>query len=196
MNQEFSGVDIIAISGCVPKNTISNSIFENMLTPKELKIFEKTFGIKERRGADIIIQKIDGQRVKGELIAVKQNSLLLRESSSGADVTAVVSDMKTITIVKKSNTLKRGGLGLLLGSGLGALAGLMMVQQFNLDDEARSYTVFYGVAFGAGLGLLSGGISGALSAKDKTIQIEGNSEAEIKEILEDLRKKARGPNFQ
>lgn len=52
MNQEFSGVEIIAISGCVPKNTISNSMFENMLTPKEIKIFEKTVGIKERRWAD------------------------------------------------------------------------------------------------------------------------------------------------
>ncbi len=52
MNQEFSGVEIIAISGCVPKNTISNSMFENMLTPKEIKIFEKTVGIKERRWAN------------------------------------------------------------------------------------------------------------------------------------------------
>lgn len=52
MNQEFSGVEIIAVSGCVPKNTIGNSVFENMLTSREIKIFEKTVGIKERRWAD------------------------------------------------------------------------------------------------------------------------------------------------
>ena len=32
---------------------------------------------KERRGAELIVQKKDGQQIRGELIAVKQNSLLL-----------------------------------------------------------------------------------------------------------------------
>ncbi len=52
MNQEFSGIEIKAISGCVPKNIIRNDFFEQMLTPKEIKLFEKTVGIKERRWAD------------------------------------------------------------------------------------------------------------------------------------------------
>ena len=38
---------------------------------------------KERKGADLIIQKVDGQQVRGELIAVKQTSLLLLERESG-----------------------------------------------------------------------------------------------------------------
>ena len=52
---------------------------------------------KERRGVDIMIQKKDWQQVAGELIAVKQNSLLLKESVTGVDVTAVVCDMNLET---------------------------------------------------------------------------------------------------
>ena len=42
---------------------------------------------KERKGADLLIQKKDGAQVRGELIAMKENSLLLMERDSGADVT-------------------------------------------------------------------------------------------------------------
>jgi hypothetical protein len=155
---------------------------------------------KERRGIDLIIQKTDAQQVKGELIAVKENSLLLKESSSGADITAVVSDMRTIIIVKKSKALEQGGLGLLIGGGLGALSGLFLGSQVIFDNEwfgdLRPAWTFYGGAFGAGLGLILGGIFGALLGKDETLQTEGKSESEIKDILKELRKKARVPNFQ
>ncbi len=33
---------------------------------------------KERRGADLVVQKKEGRQVKGELITVKENSLLLK----------------------------------------------------------------------------------------------------------------------
>jgi len=35
---------------------------------------------KERRGAELIVQKKDGQQVRGELITVKEHSLLLLDS--------------------------------------------------------------------------------------------------------------------
>ena len=47
---------------------------------------------KERKGADLIIQKIDGQQVRGEFIAVKENSLLLLDRDTGADVTVDIED--------------------------------------------------------------------------------------------------------
>ncbi|MBZ4041965.1 ketoacyl-ACP synthase III [Flavobacterium hibisci] len=52
MFQEFSGVEIKAISACVPKRKISNDTFGELLSAKELRIFEKTVGIVERRWAD------------------------------------------------------------------------------------------------------------------------------------------------
>lgn len=52
MNQEFSGIQIKAIASCVPKRLIANDSFGDILSPKELRVFEKTVGIKERRWAN------------------------------------------------------------------------------------------------------------------------------------------------
>lgn len=52
MYQEFDGVTITALAACVPKNRVANTTFENLLTPKELRVFEKTVGILERRWAE------------------------------------------------------------------------------------------------------------------------------------------------
>lgn len=51
MFQEFQGVEIKAITACVPKRKILNDSFGELLSPKELRIFEKTVGIFERRWA-------------------------------------------------------------------------------------------------------------------------------------------------
>jgi len=76
---------------------------------------------KERRGAELIIQKKDGQQVRGELIAVKENSLLMLVSE--ADVSIDISDIKVITIVKESKALEWAFLGVLVGGGIGTLLG-------------------------------------------------------------------------
>lgn len=59
MFQEFSGVEIKAISACVPKRKISNDTFGELLSAKELRIFEKTVGIVERRWADVNVTASD-----------------------------------------------------------------------------------------------------------------------------------------
>ena len=46
--------------------------------------------LRKERGIDLKIQKTDGQQVRSELNAVKQNSLLLMERGSGADVPLVL----------------------------------------------------------------------------------------------------------
>jgi hypothetical protein len=68
---------------------------------------------KERRGAKLIITKKDWQQVKGELIAVKQNSLLLLVS--GVDVGVDISDIKVVRIVKKSEAVAGLVVGVLVG---------------------------------------------------------------------------------
>ena len=77
---------------------------------------------KERKGIDLIISKADGQYERGELIAVKESSLLLMEKGSGRDVTVDIGDIKVIQIEKKSKFLKGAGYGLLIGGGGGALS--------------------------------------------------------------------------
>ncbi|WP_134339395.1 ketoacyl-ACP synthase III [Flavobacterium psychrophilum] len=52
MIQDFQGVEIKAISACVPKNKIGNDFFSDLLSPKEIRVFEKTVGIVQRRWAN------------------------------------------------------------------------------------------------------------------------------------------------
>ena len=144
----------------------------------------------QKPGAKLVIQKTDGQQVRGELIAVKQNSLVLMERDSGADVTVDVADIKIISIVKKSQAMLLGCTGFIPG----AIFGLLYAEAWYSETGATNYAECI-LLFGA-IATIPGALIGFLIGKDKTIQIEGKSEAEIKKILEDLRKKARVPDFQ
>ncbi len=159
---------------------------------------------KERKGAGLIIQKTDGQQVRGELIAVKQTSLLLLERESGADVTVDVSEIKVVRIVKKS----KAGVGLLAGGVIGAFVGYQaylkpVPRPYLKGWESAIYHSFSNsmdtgpgvfAVVGGALGVLIGLGLGAVEGTDKTFQFEGMSDSEIKEILEKLRKKARVRN--
>ncbi|MGD9344413.1 MAG: hypothetical protein PVH84_01035 [Candidatus Aminicenantes bacterium] len=166
----------------------------------------------ERRGANIEIYKrnsypkIKGEGTPwetsfpdliGELIAVKDSSLLLKDAGTGTDLSVKVAEIKVIKIAKKSNFLKGVGIGFIGGAAFGAFVG------FASGDDRPGWIAFsaeqkaamVGLAFGV-IGIIIGGIYGATSEQDETIQIEGRSDSEINSILYDLGKKARVPNFQ
>jgi len=143
----------------------------------------------KKKGATLVIQKTDRRQVKGELITVKKDSLLLKDSQSGAVVTVEVGNIRAITIVKKSKVMLGGGLGFLTGGLTVFLIGTIT------DPEESGANLAFG-ALGGILGFFVGLVVGSFFGNDKTIQIEGKSDSEIKDILEDLRKKARIPNFQ
>jgi hypothetical protein len=161
-----------------------------------------------KKGAELVVQKIEGQPVIGELIAAKENSLLLLDSESGADVSVDIREIKFIEIVKNSKSLAWGGIGLVSGAVIGALAGYIAGDDppikvtgfgptmtgpplFTADDKALNYGIGCSIAGGA-----LGGIGGAIAGKDRIIQFEGKSETEMKKALNKLRKKARIQNFQ
>lgn len=151
---------------------------------------------KEKKGADLIVQKTDGAQVRGELIAVKESSLLLMERDSGVDVSVDIKELGVITIAKKSKLLRGAGLGFLIGAGTGAI---YMAVATNVNDSRFGWMGLSAAVVGSAgalLGLLIVVISGTASKTTKTIQIEGKSDSEIQEILERLRKKARIKNAQ
>jgi len=123
-----------------------------------------------------------------KLIAVKENSLLLMESGSGADVSFDVRDIEVITIKKKSYTGTGALVGLLVGSGIAV--GIAA----DWDAPAEGY--MRGIALFGGVGALIGAGMGAVIKREEIIQIKGGSCSEIKEALEKLRKKARIPDYQ
>ena len=139
---------------------------------------------KERRGAELIVQKTDGQQLRGELIAVKKDSLLLL-SDFWTDVSVDIKDVKAIRIVRKSKAL----IGLLAGGAFGELLGLAIT-------DPGDFPLYIPPLLFAGVGAILGTLAGAAAGADEKIQIEGKSDAEIKEVLEKLRKKARVRNFQ
>jgi hypothetical protein len=157
---------------------------------------------KQRKGADLLILKTDGQQVGGELIAVKQTSLLLKEIESGVDVSVDIGDIKVIKIVKES----KAGVGLVYGSLIGGVIGA--ITAFSMEDDpplfngwgprgwsAESKGIFFFVLI-SGFGATSGAIIGTAAGRDVTFQIEGKSDSEVKVALEKLRKKARIRNYQ
>ena len=163
----------------------------------------------KKKGAELIVQKIFGQQVRGELITVKENSLLLLDSESGADVSVDIREIKLIEIVKESKVWKGIGYGLLSGVVSGALIGYLQgddppggpLMAFGLSSPMPGMFTAYEKAFILGFmcgitGGVLGGIGGAIAGKDKIIQFEEKSETEIRKALNKLRKKARVRNFQ
>ena len=138
---------------------------------------------KERKGAELYIHKKDGQYERAELIAVKKNSLLLKDIYSGADVSIDIKDVKVITIERESKASLGAGIGWLIGGGFGVLIA------------SRKGMLRSGLIFGLA-GVLLGGIAGGLVGTDKTFQFEGKSDSEIQEILKKLSKQARVRNSQ
>ncbi len=145
---------------------------------------------KEKRGAKLIIIKKDEQQIKGELITVKPNSLLLLDTE-GKDVSVDITDIKVIKIVKKSQVVM-GALGGLLGGALtGAFVAGFWALVFKASvGEALPVMLRFGVR-GAPVGVLLGGIVGAFVGIDKTILVEGMTDSEIQVAMNKLSKKAR-----
>jgi hypothetical protein len=148
----------------------------------------------EKRGAELVITKTGGQEVKGELIAVKTTSLLLLDSSTAADTSVEIQEISVVKIAKKSRALTVGAAGF----GVGAVLGILYAGVIDrLDEVETSSGVYLAVPliFGA-IGAIPGALVGAYLGKDRVIPFAGKTDAEIKEILEKLRRQARVANAQ
>ena len=148
-----------------------------------------TGGKREKHGATLLIKKNDGQQIRGELITVKPNSLLLL-NTDGKDVSVKIEEIKTIIVVKKSKAGTGVLIGLLIGGGGGALYWFKAARGAGLGDDAASAALLFG-SVTAVVGGIIGGLFGAAAGDDETIQIEGMTDLEIREALDKLRKKAR-----
>ena len=149
------------------------------------------FEAKEKRGADVLIRKTDETEVRGELIAVKSDSLLILDFKTGADITAYVNEIFTIKVIKKSHPWKGAKIGFLVGAALGAIYGLVWPG----DEEPTAYfPMVYGATF-AVPGVLAGAITSGMIAIDRTYPIQGLPLGSVNVTLNDLRKKARVKDF-
>jgi len=162
-------------------------------------IFSRDLAARERRGAEIVIQKQAGSKIRGELIAVKPNSLLLLDSISGVDLSVDIGDIVFVKVIKKSRAGKGALFGLLAGTG----AGVVSATTIQGGQEGDPWGKFWSDLFRASAivlfivaGTLVGLAVGAVMGIDQTIKFEGKSPQEIKGALAKLRAQARIPDFQ
>ncbi|UCE22088.1 MAG: hypothetical protein JSV46_07715 [Candidatus Aminicenantes bacterium] len=166
-----------------------------------------------KRGAVLIITKIDGQKMRGELIAVKKNALLLLDSKTKIDLSINVREIKFIKVGKKSKVIQGMGVGAVVGSLIGMIVGatkkieedggetpvvlyILLPLLLMVPSGEKTENMVNGLLIGAGVGLLAGTFFGVLAEKNRHRQIEGMIDLEIQKALDKLRKKARVPNYK
>ena len=157
---------------------------------------------RKKRGANLIIQKINGQQIWGELITVKPSSLLLL-NTEGKDVSVDIEEIKVITVVKKSKVSKGIGIGLVIGGVSAIYFGSKYRDTKDLGILNFLYIFYFllpplwfkyelgTMVLGGSIGAVVGGLIGASLGRDKIIQIEEMTDLQIKEAMDKLRKKAR-----
>jgi hypothetical protein len=153
---------------------------------------------KEREGVKLVVTKIDGTNIEGELIAVRRNSLLLLGSSSGQGEAVPWEDIDTLKIVKKAGLYWGAGLGLVLGAAGGAVLGHQSTNpnnSFYLIEKDVTACVLGGV-FGAVAGGITGGGIGYAIGGSRTFQIKGMSQDDVDAVLKKLKSKARISDYQ
>jgi hypothetical protein len=151
----------------------------------------------EKHGANIIVNLVDRPPASGELIAVREDSLILMDTNLKTGLTIDFKDIKSVQIIRKSQVL----LGMLGGFLAGRIIGSGIKDPVNITAEngiidLANASIYRGMTSGAislgmtALGALVGGAMGA----DKMILIRGKSPLVVKEILWKLRSKAKMPD--
>lgn len=152
----------------------------------------------ERRGAIVLVRDNNGKSVEGELIAVKQNAIIVLESSSASDVSLELSEIDTVRIVKKAKVLKGIGIGFAAGAGTGAVVGFASGNDepggfFNFTAGEKALIV--GAALGT-VGVILGAIFGAVAGSDQTLAVSGTFGSKRAGVLAFLSQKARVQGIQ
>lgn len=111
---------------------------------------------KERRGAQVVVQRSDGSEIRGELLMVKRDCLVVGEQDKGEIVD--LADVSSVRIVRRSKC----GYGFLFGLIGGTFLGRELARQGSDLDARSNFKIsiaFVGLPFallGAGIGLLIG----------------------------------------
>jgi hypothetical protein len=123
-----------------------------------------------RKGADLVVTRLDGTLVSGELIAVKTDSLLLL-AAGGADLSVPLRDIRTVRIVRRS---KAGTFGLVGGAaGLIGMGGFVLAYaDSDVVGSKAGAAVVYGLLAGAA-GAAAGAIAGAAAGADSVFIVAG-----------------------
>jgi len=147
---------------------------------------------EEKKGFELRVLKEDGEEIKGELIAVKEDSLLILDSVSGSDRSISIEVIKRITI--KSRT----GGAVLAGLAVGSMLGVLIAGQTQSESGGFGGPDLSGASRALSVLLcgIAGGFLGYVAASDENIWLFAKTDTEKEAIMEKLKTKARIQNFQ
>lgn len=138
---------------------------------------------KERKGAQVAVQREDGSEIRGELLMVKRDGLVIGNGNGGAIVS--LADVRSLRIVRRS----KGGYGFLFGLIGGTFLGYELSRKGSDLDAGSNFMMsaaFLGLPFaliGAGIGLIAG-----------TDLVRNPREWEPEAYLAELNRHARSPD--
>ncbi len=142
---------------------------------------------EKTRGNTLVLRMKSGETVQGELLAVKEDRLILFDASSLTGLEIVLGDVADIRIVKPSKFGSGVGTGFLIGAAGGALLGLLSGSDSGFLGMSAGTKAFAG---GLALGILGapiGGVIGAVSGIDQWIDVDALPAASHRAVLERLR---------
>lgn len=144
-----------------------------------------------RRGIEVNIRLLDGGRVKGELIAVRADTIIVK--SAIIESTVAVADIESIVVPEDVvGSAWPRQLGLYAGIALGIVAaGAYSRWYYNKYDGIPLWALPVGIAGGAWLGEAAGGRLSGKEGRDKLYQIKGQSPDAVARIMTKLKRKAR-----
>jgi hypothetical protein len=125
---------------------------------------------QEARGADVVVIRLDGSEVSGELIAVRPDALLLLEN--GRDVSVPLADVRTVRVVKKS----LAGEGALDGLAVGGLPAAFWAAHAGKSEFGPILPVL-SVGSAGIVGAIVGAFAGSMAGRDEIFAVPAGPEA-------------------
>ena len=151
--------------------------------------------------SSLFCKKKDGTVLNGELLAVKDHCLILKDAS-GVGLSQAIDDLTILSVRKGSHLLAGLCIGLAAGTAMGAGIGYASGQDdwgHRLEDvffygyRSRAGSAMIGAVLGALGGAVAGAVIGHATSAPTTINLVSKSPEQIEKILVWLRSKARFP---
>ncbi len=151
---------------------------------------------KRPRGADVVVQQTGGVKVKGELIGVRPDALVLSTKKGAA--TVLLSDIESVWTLKEMSV--DGKVALALGGLVGGAAlGVGAAKAVDVSAHDLGEAIGLGALFVLG-GIVAGeGLAayiGTRKHKGTVFDLKNKSPEEVGQILTELRRLARVPDYR
>jgi hypothetical protein len=143
--------------------------------------------LKGKKGANVEVIMADGRVVRGELLAVKSDVLLVYDPNSSQGKSIDLQQAVQVNVLRKGKSLSGLCVGLEVGLGL-SLYGFIKSGQH--ENSGLIFCTVLPVT------ALIGGIVGALAGTPVKFRLAGESSEMVRQDLEELRRYAREPDLE